>query len=504
MKFLRNKIILPLVLMAVSATAYCSLKSEQDTLPLSLKIKVQSFKANLEANGFEVLRGNWNLFTIDDCKYAMAKFGNCFGNNPTAPYIVPTVPLWPDEFVDNFLKDSLGPTQGNTWWTHRLDEREAIVILGTLPPTGGYFGMESYVFTRQGKINTNDEIYKTITDPFMKSILFANSPNLSRVMAFASIGDSHNNVSIQRQSGSSWDQERYFIITPDAAMEKKMSEALLEAGVHERDQIFTEKVSKDIARLGLGSSADDFITLIRYSMPFDEVLGERWRRSLPLQVFRVREKIPTHTAEPYPAPVREPRAARTDLKLQGDLNNLVKEVKIRWGQVDASDASFQNLLLWVDLLGEHCLKRPMNCLGDTADADYQISKTVSLDKGEVIAAAGVLGTATGNASYVSLSVNWLPPLVGVLNRTHNDLAGSADDYSATVANTDKLYLQYFARDCSGVPNCTAISEKSVPKGEFIKIIQRNYVVPGSLRGGDPTKLVNPSIIVLNPKNFSRK
>lgn len=503
MKYIKGQLILPALFMALTATTGNSSTNgarDNNVLPLSLNEKVQSFKSNLEASGYEVLRGNWNLFTIDDCKYSVANFGNCFGNNPAAPYIIPTVPLWEDEFVDHYMKDSIGPTQGNTWWTYRFDEREAIIVLGTLPPRGGYFGLQTYAFTRQGKINTNDEIYRTLPDEFMKSILFATSPNPSRVMAFASLGDGENDVTIQRQSGAVWNQERYFIITPDKVMEKKMTDALLEAGVFDRKQIFTQPVSKDVAKLGLGSSADDFMTIIRYSMPHDEVLGERWRRSLPLAVFRVREKKPTHTAQPFPAPVREARAARSELYLQNDLNNLVKAVKEEWGQAEVADDKFQSLLLWVDLIGEHCLKRPMNCLGDNSDADYQVSKTVSLDDGNVVAAVGVLRTATRNANYVSLSVNWLPPLVGVVNRSNHDLAGSADSYASMVNNTDKLYVQYFARDCSGITNCTAISEADVPRGQWIKIIQRNYVVPGSTRGADPTKLVNPSIIVLKPKS----
>lgn len=503
MKFIKNRVILPALFMAVTATTGFSstdAASDANVLPLSLNEKVQSFQANLEASGYEVLRGNWNLFTIDDCKYSVATFGNCFGNNPAAPYIIPTVPLWEDEFVDHYLKDSIGPTQGNTWWTYRFDEREAVIVLGTLPPRGGYFGLQTYAFTRQGKINTNDEIYRTLTDEFMKSILFSNSPNPSRVMVFASLGDGENDVTIQRKSGSIWEQERYFIITPDKVMEKKMTEALLEAGVFDRKHIFTEPVSKDVARVGLGSSADDFMTIIRYSMPHDEVLGERWRRSLPLAVFRVREKRPTHTAKPYPAPVREARKANSELYLQGDLNNLVKAVKQEWGQPDVSDTRFQSLLQWVDLIGEHCLKRPMNCLGDNSDADYQVSQTVNLENGNVIAAVGVLGTATRNANYVSLSVNWIPPLIGVLNRSNIDLAGSAGSFAETVNNTDKLYLQYFARNCTGITNCTEISEATVPRGELIKIIQRNYVVPGTTRGADPTQVVNPAIIVLKPKS----
>lgn len=502
MKFLTLKFILPAVFIAASATAaYCSTKAPRDSnaFPLSLSTTVQDFEDNMEANGYEVLRGNWNVFTIDDCKYAIAKVGNCFGNNPAAPYIVPTVPLWPDEFVDNNMKEVIGPTQENMWWTHRFDEREAIIVMGLLPPEGGYFGMESYVFSRQGKINTNDDIYKTLTDEFMKNILFLVSPNPSRVMTFASIADSKNNVTIERQSLASWDQQRYFIITPDAVMERKMTKALLQVGAHDASQIFTTPVSKDIAKLGLGPDADDFITFIRYAMPRNEFLGGQWRNGLPLVIYRVREKKSTHTPEPFPAPIRELRTAHSELALQGDLNNLVKEVKQQWGQADVPDSKFQSLLLWLDNIGEHCLKRPMNCIGDNSDADYQVSATASLEGGNVIATVGVLGTATGNANYVSLSVNWLPPLVGVINLSNEDLSGSADAFSLKVANTDKFYVQYFARDCSGIANCTAVSEAAVPRGDWIKIVQRNYVATGTTRGADPTQVVNPTIIVLKPK-----
>lgn len=495
MKFIKNRVILPALLMSLTATTGYS-----STDAATLNEKVQSFQDNLEKSGYEVLRGNWNLFTIDDCKYSVATFGNCFGNNPAAPYIIPTVPLWDDEYVDHYLKDSIGPTQGDTWWTYRLDEREAVIVLGTLPPEASYFGFQTYAFTRQGQINTNDEIYRTITDDFMKSILFSTSPNPSRVMVFASLGDGENDVTIKKKSGAIWEQERYFIVTPDKVMEQKMKKALLEAGVFDKKHILTEPISTDVARVGLGSSADDFMTIIRYSMPHDEVLGERWRRTIPLAIFRVREKKPSHKAKPYPAPVREPRKARSELYLQDDLDNLIKEVKLEWGQPEVVDTKSQSLLLWVDLIGEHCLKRPMNCLGDNSDADYQVSKTVTLDEDNIVAVAGTLGTATRNANYVSLSVNWIPPLIGVLNRSNDDLAGSAGSYADRVDNTDKLYLQYFARDCSGIPHCTEISEAIVPHGEKIKIIQRNYVVPGTARGADPTKVVNPSIFVLKPKS----
>ena len=484
-------------LSAASAPPSTDNARQFNQVPGSVQQKVQNLRADLEAKGYEVAQGNWNLFTIDDCKYAIQSLGNCLGNNPAAPYIIPTVPLWPDEFVDEHMRNVFGPTADNTWWTYRLDQREALVVVGLLPPPGRYFGMQTYVFSREGTINTSDEIYQSVTDEFMKSILFMYSPNPARPLVFSSVGDSNNNVVIERQSGAAFDQERSFIITPDAVMEQQLSDALLRAGVPDRNQIFTEPVSSDLARLGLGSGADDFMILMRYALPNDEVAGEQWRQQLPLVVLRVRDKSATRATQPYPIPVRETRTAYSELGLKGDVDSLVASVKQHWGQASAPASQLESLLLSVDLLGEHCLKRPMNCLGDTADADYQASPTVNIDSGEVLAVVGTLGTVTGNATYTSLSVNWIPALVGVLNISDKDLAGTASIFSATVANTDKLYLHYFARDCTNLPNCVQITEKMVPRGDGVKIMQRNYVVPGTTRGPDPNLVVNPQVIVFD-------
>ena len=462
--------------------------------------KSQKFHSTLKSSGAEVLQGNWNLFSVEDCKYAIAKTGMCFGNNPAAPYVIPTLPLWPDEFNDPSMKDLFGPTPGDHSWTHRLGEREALVIMGTLPPPGGHFGIQSYIFTRQGTINTNDEIYRTMQDPFIKNILFATSPNPARTYLFASVADGHNDVTIDQQSGSSWNQERVFIVTADAAIERKIADSLVASGVVQRNQIFSQHVSGNLARIGLGSSADDFLTLIRYAMPYDESAGNRWRQAIPLSVFRVRDKDTVRPTEPFPIAPRAERVAKSELYLQSDLNHLVHAVKQRWGQSSAEEVPFQSLRVWVDLLGEHCLSRPMNCLGDNSDADYQIGKSSTLDQGEVIAVVGTLATATGNARYVSLSANWLPPLVGALNRSHFDLIGSAASFANTVNNTDKFYVHYFARNCFGIPNCSTVTEAMVPKGDVMKVIQRNYIVPGTARGADPALVLNPITITFKPQS----
>jgi hypothetical protein len=478
-------------------------------LPTSLEQKVKSFRADLEARGYQVAQGSWHLFTIEDCKFPLETIGICMGNNPAAPYVIPTLPLWPDEFVDDTMKDLLGPTQGDTWWTYRLDEREALVVLAQLPPPGRYFSLETYVFTREGEINTNDEIYQSVqADPFMQSILFKKSPNSSRLLTFASIGDNNNNVVIEQQSGAAFDQQRFFIITSDKVMKRKLTQALLRAGVPDRNQVFTEPVSPDLARLGLGAGADDLMIIARYAHPEDEVAGDQWRQQLPLAVFRVRDPDTARATEPFPFPVRDERIAQSELELEGDVKDLVAAVKQRWGQPNAKVGEFESLLLKVDLLGEHCLPRPMNCIGDNSDADYQISPTAHIDSGEVLAVVGTLGTATGNATYVSLSPNWIPPLEGVLDVSDVDLEGSASVFSGMVNNTEKLYIHYFARDCTDLPNCHEITRDMIPQDGELKLVQRDYVVPGSTRGPDPTLLVNPSLIILDgasrPKSHADK
>jgi hypothetical protein len=394
-----------------------------------------------------------------------------------------------------------------------------------MPPPARYFGLGTNVFTRQAQLNTGDPVYQILDNPEtqeLKEIIFGGSPNPDRMMMIATIGDTINNVDIEEQSKENWGQQRFFVITPDEDMADAMIEALKEVGVDEI-HVFTEPVglaindpnseSDGLVRLGYGSDADDFITYIRYSMPNDIALGEKWREQLPLTILRVRD-FSNHTAnKPFNIPTYEAKTANIDepTNLGGDLENLVDAVKEYWGQTsDENSLEFRSLSLWVDLVGQHCLgydgppptngidlpRGPMNCLGDNQDADYQISAgTYQLDDNQVIAVVGTLGTKTGNATYTSLSVNWFPELVGVLNRDDTVLEESAKKFKDALSESElytKFYVYYFARDCNGLyPWCHEISSKLIPRGDTIKIVQRNYVNPGSRRGPDPSMLLNP-------------
>jgi hypothetical protein len=507
----------------IGVSAASDMLSKADQLPPSLEQKVQKFQSALQAEGYEVARGYWTLWSVDDCKFPLQTIGHCYGNNPTAPYVLAMLPHWSDEFVDKSLHRTLTDDWGNITPNYRLGAREAVVVLAEFPPPARYFGIQTNVFTREAELNPDDTVYRLLNEhPKFKDlaeIIFTASPNPERRMLVSSIGNSINNVVVEQQSKENWGQHRFIVVTPDEDMAMAMTNALAGLEGVEANQVFTEPVSPKLVRLGYGREADDFITYIRYSMPNDTALGDQWRKQLPLTILRIRDSKGGKAVKPFDIPKYEEKTANTDERtLKEELSNLVTAVKQYWGQTnDSNSAEFRSLSLWVDLIGQHCLgydgppetepwvtlpRGPMNCLGDGQDADYQISGgTYQLDDDQVIAVVGTLGTKTGNATYTSLSVNWFPQLVGVANRDDPVLEESAKKFKDKLANPDlytKFYVYYFARDCTGLyPWCHEIPRTLIPRGDTIKFVQRNYVnppsklYPNSRRGPDPRKILNP-------------
>jgi hypothetical protein len=488
--------------------------SNINRMPAALERTVGRLRIGLEVNGFAVARGYWTLWGVDDCKYPLQTLGYCYGNNPTAPYVLAVLPLWKDEYVDPKFYHILNNPPRNMTSTYRLDPREALVIAAQLPPPARYFGIGSNVFTREIAFNPDDPIYQSgkVTDPLLLSILFGASPDPLRRMMVASIGNSTNNVVIEQQTGQTpWNRPAYFVIASDAGMAAKMTDALVRAGASSSD-IFTEPVSPDLVKVGLNSSADDLITYIRYALPVDKAAGERWRQELPLTIFRVRDVSSRHYNNPLPVPTYTERNANFDettMEMTDDFTNLQDAVRTAWGESESEAPllPFFSAYNFLDLIGQHCLgypdpaRGPMDCLGDSQDADYQISASGQIDGGQVIAVLGTLSTETGNATYTSLSVNWFPELVGVANIDDTELKGSAADFAGALQhNSDLFYVYYVARDCTGLAHCHEISTTLVPTGGTIKFIQRNYVNPGSSNGPDPNKILNPVAIVLDGQN----
>ena len=75
------------------------------------------------------------------------------------------------------------------------------------------------------------------------------------------------------------------------------------------------------------------------------------------------------------------------------------------------------------------------------------------------------------------------------------LEESAQMFKDKLSNPDlytKFYVYYFARDCTGLyPWCQEVSKTLLSPGDDLKIVQRNYINPGSRRGPDPKMVLEP-------------
>ncbi len=483
----------------------------KNNVPASVELDAQRLTNELRAQGFEVSRGYFKLWTINDCGYTFDRMGMCYGNNPAAPYVIFSVPPWPEEFVDTAISSVWGPSWAGYNDVYRLDPREAIVILGQLPPQGAYFSEQTFLFTRQGTYDTGSSTYKNI-DTYLHALLrllFVTVPHIpERVQIFASLSNPVNNVVIERQSVAAFDQIRYFIITPDQYMNNAVRNAFADISVEDRD-VFTEQIPSDI-RTGLDQASDSFSTFLRYAHPKDGgtpgTRSDTWRKDLPLIVLRVRDASADRQPQPYPPVVLETRTAVDERPLNPDLGGLLAAVGRRWGQpcanADCSDRaqSFTDLQTFPTYtVGPLCTPIGENCLGDNWDTSYQLFGPASLDNGEIYAVAGTLGTETGNAMYVGLGINQASLLKGVADLSDGDLRGTANEYSGEVNNTGKFYLYYLTRDCSGLENltdshCLALPETMIPPGDHFAVSIRDYIRQGTQRGPD-SSLVLPSMVL---------
>ena len=239
-------LVLAVALVAMGSAASFDRLAKAGKPPVAGGVTVDQITARLQQRGFEVATGDFQLWGIEDCLPSFELMGTCYFNNPTAPYVVALVPHWPDEFVDPATQGAFGPTAPGYGTSFRLDPNEAIVVFGALPPQAAYFGIQSYLFTRKGEYSTDNDTYRFLKKIGADGVFFHTVPgNGERIRTFDSLSDSNNNVVIERQSGGSFGQFRYFIITPDRFMDKQVRQVLHKLSVADKD-VFTEAIPSNM------------------------------------------------------------------------------------------------------------------------------------------------------------------------------------------------------------------------------------------------------------------
>ncbi len=337
-------IVLAMLCPALAAPASADSAMPENKAPVGVESTARHLADGLKQQGYEVGRGYFKLYTKDDCPYSYEVLHSCLGNNPAAPYVLPIVPPWPDEWVDPATAGMVGPTVEGYNASYRLDPREAIVILAQLPPPARYFGLQTYLLSRPGEWDETSDQYLFVRDkvPALLHTFFTKLPkNDERLQLFADLSDPINNVVIENRSSVVWDQVRTFVITPDKTMDRTVRQALVRLGIADND-VFTEQIPSmlgdtDMA-IGLDEGSDDFVTVIRYAMPddggADGTRSNTWRERLPLVVLRIRDTRPAHQPQPYPWVEFEARSGATppEIGLTPDLITLAKAICSRWDQ----------------------------------------------------------------------------------------------------------------------------------------------------------------------------
>jgi len=521
--------LIAVILMIASAVpAWADSAMPQNKVPGSVESTARRLMHDLTKAGYEVGRGYFKLYTQSDCPYSYEVLRTCLGNNPAAPYIIPMLPAWGDEWLDPAAAGMLGPTVAGYNPSYRLDPREAIVILGELPPPARYFGLQTYLLSRPGEWKEDSEQYLFVRDkvPALIDTFFTRLPkNQERLQLFADLSNPINNVVIENASDAVWEQLRYFVITPDQGMDRTVRQALARLGIPDK-AVFTEQIPSALGDLpmaiGLSEASDDFLTVLRYAMPDDggddRSRSNRWRERLPLVVLRVRDTRPAHQPQPYPEVEFETRKGTTppEIALKPDLISLAKAVCSRWGQpCDLEGQAFDQRvppllnmkaspLKWT---GPECVKVGMNCLAPNEDAAYFMGARLPLPDNRVYALAGSLGTRTGNATYVGLGLNSSLTQLGFDNISDDTLAGTADSYD--VPNHERFFVQYFARDCKGLEaltagsHCYSVGDKLPACYDpadltcaMLVFSVRDYLLPGTQRGPAAALTLSPRVIPL--------
>ena len=119
----------------------------------------------------------------------------------------------------------------------RLDPREAIVVLAQMPPPAAYFGLQTYLFSRQGTYSKDNPTYQWLAANMSLALpsFFHTVPlNPARILTADSLSNAINNVVIEGQSGPAFGQLRYFIVTPDQHMDGVVRAALVKIGIAQK------------------------------------------------------------------------------------------------------------------------------------------------------------------------------------------------------------------------------------------------------------------------------
>jgi len=428
-------------------------------------------RAALEAAGFVVGSGSFELLDLAGC---CAKGASCFGNNPTSPYATYRLPRAPGQTIANPGERSDGTS---TRWFLRPDE--AVVWIGTLPPTAKYFGFTNYLF---GRVDSAGK----------------------RAPVFASLDETLNEAVIHHEgTGAPFGKVAAVVHTADSGTAARVRAALVAAGVSDT-AINVAPIDAVSSHPGLVADADDYSVLFRVALFEDKAAGTAWLDKPPAKLLRVTPAT-LGVVTPYGLPAARPKdlAAVEGPALAAATEELEKAVVAKYAATH-TPTSFPVDEGQPDPYA--CIAGKATCAGDNRDALYpktNIPFRWLETEDDFLVVMGVDHTQTGKATYTSASVYAVDNLVGIASVTNVEWVGSAKDYLPTHAEVGKLFAWKIARKCGGEAHCLEIPAGDCPTGmtagQFAAIAFRVYVEPKTSTAPAPSTLVRERVVRFRKK-----
>lgn len=421
----------------------------------------------LAAAGFDLADATLEPIDLEDC----CMTGNsCSGNNPSSPYLTLYVPRGPGQTVANFEERPDGTSPA-----FRMREDEAIVLIGTTPPSSAYFGFTPYLFDRDY--------------------------GATRRVPFASLSETLNHETIGVDGAGVFSSRFAMVLTGNATTEARVRDALVAAGLP-TEAINLLTLDPRLVRFGLDDAGDTVGMLGRVALFDDPAAGQAWVTAPGAQVLRVSPSEPL-AADPLPSPPARPKDDSVD-ETAGALAAALDRLEAAIRGAHAGDAIRRWETSTTDLDPEPCITNGTPCLGDNRDAVYTGlgGTTFTILRNDSVYVIGVDHTVTGKATYASASLYALSHLVGVAAVTSADWAGSAERFLPGDPDASSLFAWRLARDCAGDPYCLEVPTGMCPDGagllQLLTITFRAYVEPGTATAPDPALLVPERVLHLRP------
>lgn len=429
---------------------------------------VELLTGQLDAAGYEVREGEFLFFELEDCKH----LESCYGNNPASPYGLYALPV--PEGIESegglFIPSSEDPIM----W--RLRKDEAVLFFGRTPPKSRYFGLTSYIFSR----NEKD--------------------------IFASLNDAINPLTVNLDTDGSYedafDKDAVFIHTADNQSYEDILAALDVAGVS-RDIVTLDPLPFDIMRMGGELAADIFGILFRVALPDDPAQLAEYRKAPPAFVLRITPKQARGTISPVPSV--EPLTRVTDPKTEEDLEEELDKLEMVLQETYPTMEDANPRTYPAPVYGRKCIEGEYRCFGDTGDTSYMLNPALrSMGLDDMYIVIGVNHEATGNARYSSISIYDTEGFVGVNTITSIDMVGSIDRYIPEHPEREKLYAVAFARTCPrdllDAGHCVEVSTgfPGIPLDAHPVFLSRAYLEPGKTVGPRTIALVPARVFKVSP------